>query len=399
MKALLTQALLERVRRAGKRSEIWDTHVTNFYLQVRESGSASFYIRYTQPDTNTRRSLLIGDGAVLSVIDARAKAKKLLAQVAIGEDPGNQKKQLKECPTLEEVVNDYYLPYKAQKTSCRNDATIFRMHVLPYIGKKKLHAITPSELADCQMRVLQRGCVPATANRPVVLTKHLYNLSIKIWHLPGVTRNPAEEIPLLKENSVRQTFLSDEQVIQLLDACKAQKKCPTLWPIVAFLLLTGARRRNVLDARWSEIDEHAAQWNIPRTKSGKAQSIPLSEQALLLLRSLPTRGKNEYVFPNPKTRLPFKNIYNRWDQARRRVGMGHVRMHDLRHTFASLLINAGYSLFVVQKALGHHSPQMTMRYAHLADKELKDAARKVGSVIGHAMGMMPNTEASSDTPN
>jgi integrase len=381
MKALLTQALLEKARRARQRTEIWDTNVSNFYLQVRESGVASFYIRYLQPGTNTRRSLLIGDGAVLSVIDARAKAKKLLGQVAFGEDPGHQKKQLKDCPTLEEVVNNYYLPYKAKKTSCRNDAAIFRIHVLPYIGKKKLHAITPGELADLQRRVLERGCVPATANRPVVLTKHLFNLSMKIWHLPGVTSNPANEIPLLKENSMRQTFLSEAQALQLMAACKEQTNCPMLWSIVAFLLLTGARRRNVLDARWCEIDEHAAQWNIPRTKSGRSQSIPLSDQAMALLRSLETRGRSEYLFPSPKTGLPFINIYNRWHAARVRVGMAHVRMHDLRHTFASLLINAGCSLFVVQKALGHHSPRMTMRYAHLADKELQDAAKKVGKLM------------------
>jgi len=385
MKALITQPLLEKARSAGKRTEIWDTNVSNFYLQVRESGVASFYIRYTQPGTNTRRSLLIGDGSVLPVAEARSKAKKMLSQVALGEDPGQEKQQMKDCPTLEEVVRDYYLPHKAQMTSCRNDAAMFRMHVLPYIGKKKLYAITPGEIAELQKRVLASGCVPATANRPVVLVKHLYNLCLKIWRLPGVITNPAAEVPLLKENSMRQTFLSEAQVLQLMDATREQKNCPMLWPIVAFLLLTGARRRNVLDARWMEIDEAAAQWTIPRTKSGRSQSIPLSEQALALLQSLKSRGKNEYLFPNPKTGLPFKNIYNRWDAARRRVGLGHVRMHDLRHTFASLLINAGCSLFVVQKALGHHSPQMTMRYAHLADRELQEAARKVGQVVGQGM--------------
>jgi integrase len=137
------------------------------------------------------------------------------------------------------------------------------------------------------------------------------------------------------------------------------------------------------------MNEDAAQWTIPKTKSGHSQSIPLSEQALGLLQSLDSRGHSDFLFPNPKTGKPFRNIYNRWDAARKSVGLGHVRLHDLRHTFASLLINAGFSLFVVQKALGHHSPRMTMRYAHLADTELQSAARKIGQVVGIGMDSLP----------
>jgi integrase len=167
---------------------------------------------------------------------------------------------------------------------------------------------------------------------------------------------------------------------------------PVTLQIIMFLVLTGARRANVFQARWGEIDEERELWNIPgsKTKSGKPQSIHLSQEVMILIRQQQSRGKSEYLFSNPKTGRPFTTVFKSWNRIRKAAGLAHVRMHDLRHTFASLLINGGASLFMVQSALGHASPKMTQRYAHLSDATQKMVVQKAASLLeGFLPKMLP----------
>lgn len=154
----------------------------------------------------------------------------------------------------------------------------------------------------------------------------------------------------------------------------AQKLTTAFLPeIIALLLYTGVRRSNVIYARWADFDLHNKVWHIPMAKSGKSQNIWLSPAAMQMIELLSTRGQSEWLFPNPQTHKPYTFITNAWVKLRQSVGMPHLRIHDLRHTFASVMMQQGYSLYVVQHALGHYSPTMTMRYAHLADNTLRDA--------------------------
>ncbi|MEC4723574.1 tyrosine-type recombinase/integrase [Noviherbaspirillum sp. CPCC 100848] len=388
----MTQALVDKLRNERRRVEIWDTAIKNFYVQIRESGAATFYVRYTKPGTNTRKSLLIADAAIVSVISARVKAKELLSQAELGGDPGEVKQQKKECPTMAELIRDYYLPYiKATKKSWQTDEVMLRRHVLPAVGQKKLYAITANDLSQLQIGMVNNGFAPATANRPIVVLRYMFNLTINLWQIPGITTNPAKAVRMLEENNVRQVFLSQDEIQRLLEAGRACEQNPYLLSIVAFLVLTGVRRNNALHARWCEIDEAAGLWHIPMTKSGKPQTVHLPPEARTLLQTLPSRGQSPYLFPSPITGKPFVSVYYSWNSMRERAGLGHVRMHDLRHTFASLLINAGYNLFVVQKALGHHTSTVTMRYAHLADSTLQQAAQAVGQILHPALASTMKT--------
>lgn len=392
MKTLMTQALLDKLRNERRRVEIWDTAIKNFYVQIRESGAATFYVRYIKPDTNTRKSLLIADAAIVPVTVARAKAKELLSQAELGEDPGEIKQQKRECPTMAELVRDNYLPYiKATKKSWQTDEVILRRHVLPAVGQKKLYAITAHDLSQLQIGMVKEGFAPATANRPIAVLRYVFNLAMKLWQIPGLTTNPAKAVRMLEENNMRQVFLSQDEIQRLLEAGRTTEQNPHLLSIVAFLVLTGVRRTNVLQARWCDIDEAAGLWHIPMTKSGKPQTVHLPPEVRTLLQALPSRDHSPYLFPSPSTGKPFISVYYSWDSMRKRAGLGHVRMHDLRHTFASLLINAGYNLFVVQKALGHHTTTMTMRYAHLADSTLQQAAQAVGQMLQPALTAVMKT--------
>lgn len=155
--------------------------------------------------------------------------------------------------------------------------------------------------------------------------------------------------------------------------------------IVSMLILTGARKREVLDAKWQDFDIERSTWRIPITKSGKARHVPLSDGALTVLSSVPIKQHTPYVFANPATNKPFISIYCAWNTARKQAGLADVRMHDLRHSFASMLINSGRTLYEVQHILGHTQVKTTQRYAHLSQDTLLDAANAATRAMGAVM--------------
>ena len=148
------------------------------------------------------------------------------------------------------------------------------------------------------------------------------------------------------------------------------------------LLLTGARKREILDAKWEEVNFEKLYLRVPLSKSGKPRFIPLSQAVLSILEKLPRWEGCPYVIPNPTTKKPFSSLYFSWDGARKRAGLPDVRMHDLRHSYASNLVNAGTSIFVVSRALGHATLKNTMRYSHLSQDTLLDAAEKAAQALG-----------------
>lgn len=145
--------------------------------------------------------------------------------------------------------------------------------------------------------------------------------------------------------------------------------------------MTGARKREVLDATWQDFDLTRMLWTIPVTKAGKPRHVPISDAVVTLLNEIPKTPNINFLFPNPKTGQPFISIFYSWDTARNEAGLADVRIHDLRHSFASFLVNAGRSLYEVQKLLGHTQIKTTQRYAHLTHDTLRDAANAAMTAI------------------
>ena len=182
--------------------------------------------------------------------------------------------------------------------------------------------------------------------------------------------------------------LSQEEAQKLYEAvCRNDN--PMLRYIVPMLILTGARKREVLDSKWEDFDLARRQWRIPMTKTGKPRHVPLSDGALRLLATVPHDDDCPWVFANPKTRKPYTSFFCSWDTARKQAGLADVRIHDLRHSFASFLVNAGRSLYEVQKILGHTQVKTTQRYAHLSQDTLIDAANEVSKAVPFALAMPP----------
>ena len=252
--------------------------------------------------------------------------------------------------------------------------------MIPRLGGKHLDQITKNDIITIHHGRRADGAAPASANRLLVLTRYIFNLALK-WELPGITKNPTKGVALFEENNKCERYLSKEEA-QRLYACLLKSDNTMLRFIVPMLVLTGARKRELLDARWEDFDEARQVWRIPMTKTGKARHVPLSDGVIQLLHTVPRFPDCPFVVPNPKTLRPYVSIFCAWNKSRTAAGLPEVRIHDLRHSFASFLINAGRSLYEVQKILGHIHIRTTQRYAHLSQDTLLTAANAAVDAAG-----------------
>jgi len=235
----------------------------------------------------------------------------------------------------------------------------------------RLDEIKTPDVATWLAALREKGLATATVEKIRVTFNRSFELALS-WGTPGVKFNPVRGIPRPKLNNARTRFLSSEEANRLLKATEVSIN-PQLKNIVGLLLLTGARKNELLKAKWTDIDLDRKLWFIPITKTGKSRHVPLSEQALGIIGGLPKFENCPWLLPNPETRKPYTDIKHPWDTARKAAGLADVHLHDLRHSAASFMINAGIDLFAVGRILGHVDHQSTMRYAHLTNDTLMKA--------------------------
>ena len=366
-----------------KKIEFFDLTSKGMSLEVRASGGKTYYRRYR--DSRGRiRQIKLGDERDLSLADARLLAEKVGHQVAMGEDPLEQKQIARTVPTFADFIADQYMPYvKSYKRSWDTDVSLLKNHLLPRFGKRYMDEITRQDIVKMHADRKASGAAAGSANRLLIMMRYIFNLTLK-WEVPGIKTNPCKGIPLMEENNKMERYLSVEETQRLYEAvCKSENTM--LKFIVPMLILTGARKRELLDARWADFDLSRRAWRIPITKSGKARHVPLSDGALTLLATMPRKSDCEWAFANPETGKPYVSIFYAWNTARKSIGLSDVRMHDLRHSFASLLINSGRTLYEVQHILGHTQVKTTQRYAHLSQDTLLAAANSATTALGAAM--------------
>lgn len=226
---------------------------------------------------------------------------------------------------------------------------------------------------------IKKNLSPATANKFLIFLNQAYRLAHDFELLPNDI-NPCRGVKQYELNNQRQRFLTKEEATKLLEAINSTEQNIHLKYIVPMLILTGARRGEVLKAKHDDFNLEQNTWTIPITKNGKKRILPITPQLLELYKSIP-KTKSEYLFASPVTGKPYVSIYNSWNSARTKAGLPDVRMHDLRHSFASALVNNGRSLYEVQTLLGHSTSTMTQRYAHLSNESLMSAASCAGSLV------------------
>jgi integrase len=360
------------------RQFVRDTDCRGLCIEVRSTGGKTYYLTY-RDERGKQRSHKLANALDITPQQARILCQRTRTKIAMGTDIAQERDQFRQAPTVAQFFNDSYLPYiKSYKRSWDTDLSMFRNHVLPIIGGLYIDAVTSEDIAATLLNA-KTTLGDATINRLLVLLRYMFNLAIR-WRTAGVIANPTATHRLKKLSNHRERFLSAAETQVLLDSVNRSPN-RMLKYIIPFLLLTGARKREVLDARWCDVDIARNFWRIPFTKSGRERHVPLSSAAHELLNRVPRRKYCDYIFANPKTLKPYVSIFGSWNTARTTAGLSDVRVHDLRHSFASFLVNAGCSLYEVQKILGHASVTMTQRYSHLSQESLRRAADCAGSVV------------------
>jgi integrase len=367
---------------AGKsKIEYVDTNLDGFFIEILCSGTKNYYQRY-RDGHKRQRQIKIGRVGIVSFEEARKRAIQIKADVSLGRDPKQPQKELRSIPTLKEFVYERYLPFvKQTKRSWKTDEAVIRRHLLPVLGRYYLDEITTSMIVKLMTDMRAAGFANGTCNRPVIFLRYMFNLACD-WGIPRLERNPAKKVQLFEEVK-RERYLSGDEMRVLMEALKEDENQQAA-KAIELLLLTGARRNEITQARWEHVNLAHKTMLVPLSKSGKPRTISLNQAAVDLIYNLPSRGESDWLFPSPRTGKPCPALYYPWERVRKKAGLKGVRLHDLRHSYASNLVNGGVSLYVVQQLLGHSNPSTTQRYAHLQQDTLGKASEVAADAIKRA---------------
>lgn len=368
----------------GKGKTVYrDKSVTGFALEVRQSGGATYYFIYQDPygKLQTTKIARYGD---ITFDQAKKEAKRRLSEVTLGGDPAAKKKEKKSIPTYASLAAQHVEHARTYQRCPSNTESVLRCHVLPRWGKQRLNEITTQDISKWFAEKIAAGLAPATIEKIRVVFSRSFELG-RQWNIPGADPNPVKNVPRRKFKNARTKYLSADDARRLLAATEESLN-PQLKNIIGLLLLTGARKTELLTAQWQHLDLDRRTWHIPTTKTGVPRYVPLSQAALDIITDLPRWDKCPWLLPNPLTRKPYADLKRPWDTARDAAGLPDLHLHDLRHSAASFMINAGIDLYAVGRILGHADHQSTMRYSHLANETLMaaveaGAAKMLGAKI------------------
>lgn len=366
---------------------VWDApdrkgggHVPGFGLRVTAAGHRAFVLNYRTAAGRERR-LTIGSPPAWSLAAARAAAADFKHSIGAGLDPLAELTAGREAPTMRDLAGRFereFLPSKRESTQ-RDYRAFIAGEIVPRLGSLKVAEVTFADIGKLHRKMSERA--PYSANRCVAVLSKMFSLAMR-WRLRA--DNPAKGIERNNEEK-RARYLSAAELPALLAAIggHGDKQAANIFRL---LLLTGARRGEVLGAEWSQFDLDTGVWVKPsaHTKQKKEHRVPLSAAAVAVLKEIHGEtGGGEWLFPS-RAGGPRADVKKNWAQVCKAAGIAGLRMHDLRHSYASMLVNSGLSLPVIGALLGHSQPSTTWRYAHLCDDPLRAATERVGKLVTDA---------------
>jgi len=380
---------------------VWDTVLAGFGCRItaatedRPAGARSFVLNYQA--SGRQRSLTIGSCPPWKTIEARRKAKDLKFSVATGADPVADKATARAAPTMDDLADLYRKVHLPRKRSGKGDESMLVKDILPALQHHKVAAVNHAKIAQLHRDIATRA--PIVANRCMALLSKMFALAIKEGWRPD---NPIIGVERMPENK-RERFLNPDELRRLFDAL--DKHPGQSANAIRLLLLTGARKGEVLKAEWSQFDLDSGVWTKPssHTKQKKTHRIPLSADAVALLTSMrdadaklaevKAQRRNMpvavFLFPSKVPGQAQGWIGKYWSTIRTEAGINDVRVHDLRHSYASLLAGAGLSLPIIGGLLGHTQAATTQRYAHLLDAPLRAATEAASQAMADARKAQP----------
>jgi integrase len=375
----ITAAKVKQLRAPKSGQVIYrDDEIKGFAVRVTAGGEKAFV--WEGRIKGRVRRITIANVEDMSVMAARRWAYEVRASVARGEDPASDRQVQKQEATFKSLVDAFLeLHAKPHRKTWQRDAQRFAVHFGRW-NNRRASDISPEDVAKAQIEIArQHGKV--ASNRACSLLRQLFAWAKENRRF--VHENPVAGLKFFKEES-RKRFLAPDELARVNQALADEPD----WRFRAFFaldLMIGARKSNLLAARWADIDLVNAVWHIPETKNGESLSVPLPAPAVSLLEALPSRGKGEWVFPSEgRSRSKSGHLMEpsrAWDRIRRRAGVSDVTVHDLRRTVGAMLAAAGMSGFVIKAALGHKSIRATEIYARLNLDPVRQALERTSAMV------------------
>lgn len=382
MKAKITVRSVEAILPGERDIILWDTEVPGFGCKVTPKGKRSYFLYYRTREGQQRRPAIGLHGAIKPEA-ARGIAKSWLADVVHGNDPSQTRALIKATPTFGELCDRYLTDHadvRKKASSAAADRRLIALHLRPALGSKKVVGVNRADMVALHHKLRD---TPYEANRVLALASKMFALSER-WGIRPDGTNPAKNIDRYKELK-RERYLTGVEVARLWRALGSEeisgKVSQSAVAAIKLLMVTGRRLSEVLGLRWEWVDLDAKVLRLPDTKSG-ALLVSLADVAINILRELKNvAGDHPYVIRGAVAGKPLVNLQKPWRVVRDMAGIPDVRIHDLRHTFASVGAGMGMSLHMIGRLLGHTQAATTARYAHLAQDPVRVAADAIGAEL------------------
>lgn len=385
----ITKRTVDQLQPSDREVYIWDSEVRGLGVRCYPSGKKMYVLKTRHG--RTQRLITLGQhGSPHTPESARKAALHHLALRAKGEDPAKEREKRKAAKTVKELGTrflDEHVPRRCKPSTAYEYKRAVEQFINPALGSLSIGDVTSADVARLHYKLRH---IPYQANRAVGVLSKMMALAEK-WHYRSPNTNPCKGLEKYPEDK-RERFLTKEELKRLhnvLDEAEANgTESRYFIAAIKLLLMTGARLSEVTTLKWSYADLEAGMLNLPDSKTGK-KTIPLSGTAIEFLKAMLKQGMrvegNPYVIVGAKPGSHLVEMQSPWRRIRKKADLEDVRIHDLRHSFASFAINSGMSLQIVGKLLGHSQVQTTMRYAHLDNDTLKKATNEISAVMDAAV--------------
>ena len=359
-----------------KETIVWDRRLTGFGVRVYPSGT-KVYIAQARGPHGTRR-ISLGRHGWLGTVEARRVAARAISKILGGEEPQAHRFGTRGGPTVAQAAEKYLTEHVAVHCKTRTleiRETVIRLHILPALGRMPLTAV---RLADALTLHHKLASMPTQANVVAITLSQIFRKA-QLWGLVPPGTDPGAQVKLYRLRG-RERFLTEVEVERLGRVLEEEhahgRTLSSAIEAIRLLMLTGCRKNEIIKLRWTDVDLKARELRLRDSKTGP-RVVPLSPAAVSLLEGLTQSAEGEWVIPGRKPGRHFTGLGAAWRRLRVRANLQDVRLHDLRHSFASTALALGESLPTIAKLLGHRRIESTARYAHLERSAVREAAERV----------------------
>jgi integrase len=380
----LTKRLIEGLDSRDTDYFVWDSELPGFGIRVLPSGNRKFVLQYRFGRISRRMGL--GRYGAINVEQARSPAFQALAKLHNDIDPLAEQKEKRTALTVKDLAarfDEEHISVHLKETTAKEYRRNLQLFILPAIGKLRIVDVTRADIAKFHHDLRHK---PYQANRNLEVISKMFNLA-ELWGLRPDGTNPRRHIKKYAGRKRERFYSASElgSIGRVLDAMKIERiELPSAIAAVRLLLFTGCRLREILTLKWEYVDLDYQALRLPDSKTG-AKIVNLGGPAVDVLEQIERLPDNPYVITGRNPGQHLTDLQPFWQRVRARAGLKDARIHDLRHTFASIAVSHGQSLPLIGKLLGHSQPQTTARYAHLARAPLIEAANDITNIIASSL--------------